>query len=330
MADYTAYDKGEPCRNPHCSSHGKPHPNCQCYADGGCVGQHDEACEYYARGGQVADNHNLNDASFGIEHAAAQNGLLDMLGKPNPQERMERHFRTAKKGHSRLREHAGRFFEKHSASERMEKPDTQGLKDRLVELEANPGDMLSLGDGMDPAHAAQMGATAANAVNYLGSLRPKRMQNAPLDRVPAPDKDASERYDRQLRLAQNPLMAMQHAKNGTIQPHDMDTLRIVYPKLTRHMQDALHSALVDARTSGKSLSYAQKQGLSTFLGQPLDSTMAQPNMQAIIASQGKQQASQQMKNGQPKKATGPELKQINEVDKLYQTPQEARLANRKE
>lgn len=52
-----------PCLNPACKSHGKPHPNCQCYsnmAEGGeashfCSKEqmHEKGCEYYADGGEV-------------------------------------------------------------------------------------------------------------------------------------------------------------------------------------------------------------------------------------------------------------------------------------
>lgn len=60
------YSKGLPCLNPHCKSHGKPHPNCRCYsggenfAEGGEVGfcsearEHNHDCEYHlADGGEV-------------------------------------------------------------------------------------------------------------------------------------------------------------------------------------------------------------------------------------------------------------------------------------
>lgn len=60
----TPYDQGLPCLNPHCKSHGKPHPNCRCYsmAEGGealnlryCAHgkPHIKGCEYLAEGGEV-------------------------------------------------------------------------------------------------------------------------------------------------------------------------------------------------------------------------------------------------------------------------------------
>jgi hypothetical protein len=64
MTTYGAYNAGLPCKNPSCKSHGKPHPNCQCYgpdmSEGGEVKSfcsenrmHQKGCEYYAEGGDV-------------------------------------------------------------------------------------------------------------------------------------------------------------------------------------------------------------------------------------------------------------------------------------
>lgn len=64
MTTYGAYDAGLPCKNRACKSHGRPHPNCQCYGDdmaeGGEVKSfcdsdraHKEDCEYFAGGGEV-------------------------------------------------------------------------------------------------------------------------------------------------------------------------------------------------------------------------------------------------------------------------------------
>lgn len=59
--------KSLPCLNPHCKSHGKPHPNCRCYSPGGenfaeggrvshfcsSAREHDSSCEYFSEGGEV-------------------------------------------------------------------------------------------------------------------------------------------------------------------------------------------------------------------------------------------------------------------------------------
>src|ERR1700728_1671301 len=104
MTDYFAYDKGLPCRNPHCKSHGKPHPNCKCYgqgatsqaiveryASGGKVESycsrnqpHQRGCEYYAEGGEISAPPQplpqfAENSSVTLGHAAADQGLLGLL-----------------------------------------------------------------------------------------------------------------------------------------------------------------------------------------------------------------------------------------------------------
>ena len=85
-----AYDAGLPCLNPHCKSHGKPHPNCRCYssashfANGGEVSKvrycangtpHNASC-MYAKGGiseQGRDVRHGNKQSNPDQKALAQN-----------------------------------------------------------------------------------------------------------------------------------------------------------------------------------------------------------------------------------------------------------------
>lgn len=68
----TPYDLKLPCLNPHCKSHGKPHPNCRCYsmAEGGEVSNlrycangmpHKADCSYF-KGGDVQHYANPKDS----------------------------------------------------------------------------------------------------------------------------------------------------------------------------------------------------------------------------------------------------------------------------
>lgn len=103
--DNYAYKHGLPCRNPNCSSKGKPHPHCHCYGGGGegdyakgsviCMGPHKPDCIYFLDGGQVpqADLHTT------VGHAAAHHGLLGMMtevGRPKMAD-PEKHYKTLDK-----------------------------------------------------------------------------------------------------------------------------------------------------------------------------------------------------------------------------------------
>lgn len=67
------YDAGLPCLNPHCKSHGKPHPNCRCYsmAEGGQVSK----LRYCAKGSkhlpdcEYAKDEGISEQGKDIRHA---------------------------------------------------------------------------------------------------------------------------------------------------------------------------------------------------------------------------------------------------------------------
>ncbi len=207
------------------------------------------------------------------------------------------------------------------------------LKTHLQELDENPQSLLDVGGSLGhylPGHSVQLGATAAQAINYLKSIKPAPQQSAPLDKVSTVSPADQAKYDRQLDIAQQPLLALEHLKKGTLQPQDLTTVQTLYPGLFKSMTTKATEQLVDSMAKGKEIPYYQRQTLSLLLGQPLDSSMTPMNMQAIIKSASAQQAAQQKGGpGEAKKATGVELKQIDKVDKLYETPAQARQIERR-
>lgn len=80
-----------PCKNPHCHSYGKPHPNCRCYgghAEGGEVTPfcsearaHNPDCEYFADGGDVKAPVMFDDLK---EDAPAKPVMFDDLKEDQP------------------------------------------------------------------------------------------------------------------------------------------------------------------------------------------------------------------------------------------------------
>ena len=88
MTDYSAYDRGLPCKNLNCKSYGHPHPNCRCYGGGYAKGgsvcaqriAHEKGCEFYAAGGTVsAPTQGQDDTPATVGHAAIEHGLLGLL-----------------------------------------------------------------------------------------------------------------------------------------------------------------------------------------------------------------------------------------------------------
>jgi len=200
----------------------------------------------------------------------------------------------------------------------------------------NPQNAMQVGGNIGhymPAHGIAAASLAATAKNYLNSLKPKQVPASPFDSVPPVDKVQLAKYNRALDIAQQPLLILKYAKEGTLLPQDVQTIQAIYPGLHSALVNKLNSAMIEQKSAGKSIPYAQRVSLSMLMGStPLDSTMTPQNMQAVMHSAGMQQQAQQVaqasrRSGKPSSAT---LNQINKVNSLYQTPLEARAANKRD
>src|ERR1700722_1592408 len=113
------------CRNPSCKSYGHSHPGCKCgspmgadqYAQGGCVGIHNEDCIHFASGGQIEEQTKFEtDPIHAIGHAALSTGLLGLLTKTghSKSEDPHRHFdefhKAYKAGNKTLKGHLDNFL----------------------------------------------------------------------------------------------------------------------------------------------------------------------------------------------------------------------------
>lgn len=340
------------CRNKNCKSFGKSHPNCHCgapsfsrqsknleYAKGGEVhycstlGNHNEKCEHFADGGQIEENTKLShEPGLSIDHVAAEHGLHHLLSKTghskseNKNKHSEEYMDHSKKGHKKTKHHMGSMHDKKYEAIEPKKESIGSLKSHLDSIHENPSKTLDVGGSLGqvfPDHAAELAAKTAVVADYFQSIKPLKQQNRPLDDPSPIDKIAESNYNRQLGLAEHPLSILSHVRSGTVLPSDLVTLNTIYPKLAKSMKEKAMDSFVESQSKGENLSYKHKMGLSAFLGVPLDSTMTQAFMSAIIQSQTEQMPTQQVGKN-PSKATGVELKQINKVNALYETPLEAR------
>lgn len=335
-----------PCINPSCKSYGKNHPNCRCYAGpggtslensffahGGAVCsnnlRHHQDCEHFADGAQVEQQSKFqNEPEHALNHSAVHHGLLGMLTKlgntrsEDPGKHFSDYHDSYKRGHKAINHHMKSMLghAKHEIQD-VSKDTRSELKNHLDDLKVNPEKILDVGGDIGqqlPAHAAQLGAFAGTAVNYLESLKPMRAKANPLDHLSKNDKYEENKYNRNLDIAQNPMLIVGHVKDGTLMPQDLQTLSTLYPQLHKTLVDKAGEELINSQTKGIEIPYKQKMALSMLVGQPLDSTMTPQSMQAIIKSQALQQTHLQTRQN-PKKATGVELKQINKVNDLYAT-----------
>lgn len=296
-------------------------------------GRHEEAAE-------LMHGHPLvgTGGKGNLKDVLERMGQATLMHDPNPMafRGSSDYLHSALKGNDDLGSHTIKLFEKQKMSDRM-KPDEKSrtqLKEHLEELRENPEKALEVGGQIGhylPDHASSLGMLTANALNYFEGLKPPESKTRPMDKPTPPDKVALQQYDRQLDIAQDPKLVLQHVKDGTLLAQDIITLQTLYPSLQQSMSDKAMEALVDAETKEVEIPYHQRQSLSILLGQPLDSTMTPDSMQAIMNSAGPQQAQNQQngKSSQPSgKATAVEMSAIEKVDKLDRTTLEARQINR--
>lgn len=161
------------------------------------------------------------------------------------------------------------------------------IEDAVKQAQLDPTFLMNMSQSLGhylPDHAMSAGATVANAIQFLNAQRPNTTPVNPLDSEKRLSASEKYKFDRSLTLAQQPLMAMEHIKKGTIVPEDVHLVKSVYPGLYNNLVAKLTDSLITAKTKGEIIPYHIRQGLSLFLGRPLDSTLTP---QAIAMNQAK-------------------------------------------
>ncbi len=192
---------------------------------------------------------------------------------------------------------------------------------RIVEEHVKAPDKIFAVNDNNPVdqYHAPYATASANAVAYLNSVKPDTNPKNPMDaRQPANDVEKAK-YNRALDIAQQPLSVLNHIKQGTLLPSDIQAMQAMYPGLYSQLQQQLTSQMIDHMSKGKAVPYTTRMGLSMFIGQPLDSTMTP---QAIISAQPKpQEQPQQQGQGNPPPASS--VKALGKSPSLYKTPGQA-------
>lgn len=352
MTDYGAYNQGLTCKNPSCASHGRPHPNCRCYpglAHGGMVCDqklpHARDCAYYAEGGEVEDNQEFHaNPELATEHAVANNGLLHALTKagysqsPNSSKPTEDFINSSMSGRNKVDSHMDNLVGKDKIDLDPDIEKRDALKDHLTDLENDPMPLLNVGGDLRsqlPKHSVHLAALAGRAVTHLSNLKPMGKSKGPLDEPMAPGKIDNARYDRNLNIAENPMLALKHAKNNTLHPEDLQTLSTIYPELTKSFADKATGQIIDAKTNGQDLSHKERQGIGKLLGRPLSVNQTPEAKQAIMKANAGAQAPSQGQPGKPghqssqQRATKTAVEQSDKQAGLLATPTQAMKLNDK-
>lgn len=203
--------------------------------------------------------------------------------------------------------------------------DREKLRARLEEIEENPEQIMNQTDKFTqyfPDHAGAKGATVGAAYEYLKGIEPKAKKNLIMDQERKPDSHVESDYARALDLAQQPALAFQRIKDGTINSQDMKLLQSVYPSFYKSAVVKLHNELVNHLSKEGTVPYKTRVGLAKFFGEPLDSTMLPTSMMSIQQSMATAPAKPPIQA--PKKGGGGgKAKALEKQASLLQSPQQA-------
>lgn len=211
-----------------------------------------------------------------------------------------------------------------SAAQMPTMKENQKLDKIVTSVMENPNKMTAMFQNGQlshymPDHQSQAVQTASQQLQYLQQLKPKPFQASPLDKPIEPSKAETARYNRALTIANNPLVVMQHVKDGTVQTTDLQDLKNLYPAVYNRMTQQLSNELMNHTADEGNIPYKTRMGISLFLGQAIDSTMTP---QSIMSAQPQQVAPPQQQ--QPNGNTGNKsTAKMGKENKAYMTQDQA-------
>jgi hypothetical protein len=172
----------------------------------------------------------------------------------------------------------------------------QKSPEKMMPKEDDPSQDIRLGHYM-PEHEQAVVQAQTRALQYLTSIKPQPHQLGPLDPEVPPTPAEVARYNRALDIATTPNMVLEHIKQGTLQPSDIQDLQNMYPGLYKNMVQKLTNQVADMKSNDELVPYKTRVSISLFLGQPLDGSMAPA---AIQAAQPQPQGAPAAPNGKTK------------------------------
>lgn len=165
-------------------------------------------------------------------------------------------------------------------------------------------------DAYAPEQNLLVQSAKARISGYLTSLMPQD----PMGQLPFDDKpdlrNAEQSYNSALSIAAHPLKILHEIKEGTLDPDNLKHFTALYPELKSYMEKEMTKTISANQVDGKEPpSYKIRQGLSAFMGVPLDGTLTQQNMISAQSTFMKQKAQNQQQAQQgtnkAKKGTAP-------------------------
>lgn len=208
------------------------------------------------------------------------------------------------------------------SNENRESRSREKLDRQLKDLLTDQKPMMNIGKDLGhymPEHTSAIAATSMNAVNYLNSLRPNSVKQAPLDTKLPASSTAKARYNQALDVANHPLSVLDKVRDGTITPSNLMDFKTMYPELYNGVATKIMTEMSNHIAKGDVVPYKTRLGLSMFLGQPMDSTISP----ASIMSAQPQPKENEAPNGPQSGSNGGNKGSKKSLDKAagqYRTP----------
>ena len=135
-------------------------------------------------------------------------------------------------------------------------------------------------------------------------------------------------YKEALDIANKPLSVLQHVKDGTLTPENLKHFNSMYPELHDHLNKKITEKITQMQVDDERPTYKVRQGLSMFMGTPLDSTFTPANMQAAQSVFAPKPAAQQNLPAQGKNKKGTST--LSKAAENYQTSTQAAEARQRQ
>jgi hypothetical protein len=173
-----------------------------------------------------------------------------------------------------------------------------------------------------PAQNMMLESAKGRVYNYLNQIRPQKdIMKLPYDHEP--DTTRQEKtYDKVAHMALSPLSIMNHVKDGSITPEDMKHFTNLYPELHSHLSKEITKKITHQQMDESRPNYKTRQGLSLFLGAPMDSSFKPSSIQAIQGVFAKQSAQKQAA-AQAQTKTKRNTSKLSEMAGQYKTQDQA-------
>ena len=206
------------------------------------------------------------------------------------------------------------------------------LDKRLKELQQSPDQIMNNEADLThymPNHQSAAMGVVTRATELLNHQRPQNQPQGALD-SPSPLTQAQKDAHKQnLAIAEDPMIAFDKIKNGTLTAANVQTLQGIYPTLYKQAVDQIWKGIIDNKHELAKMPYAQKLGMSVFIGSPLDSTMMPMGImsaQSVLGSKRQGPLMAPPAKGLGSRGGTSHMNALNKMPGMSMTPLQARSA----